>query len=85
MLQYGPGPFLVQPIVDACQCATLIKLLEPMRKALAQLYSTAVPDDYRRLLFVRWKPPDEIPPIGGTDNVRAGNGQVAKRYPPVLS
>jgi hypothetical protein len=61
---------LVNEVVERCQRAVVMKLMEPARKALAQLYSTAVPTDYRRLLFVRWKPPDEILAIGETENVR---------------
>lgn len=71
MLRHGPGPFLVGEVVEECQRAVVIKLLEPARKALTQLYSTAVPTDYRRLLFVRWKTPDEIQAIGEQENVRA--------------
>ena len=70
MLRHGPGPFLVNEVVEECQRAVVTKLLEPTRKALTQLYSTAVPTDYRRLLFVRWKPPDEVLAIGEADRVR---------------
>jgi hypothetical protein len=70
LLGHGPGPFLVNAVVRECERAAIIKLLEPARKALTQLYSTAVPSDYRKLLFVRWKPPEELPPIGETNNVR---------------
>ena len=70
MAQYGPGPFLVNEAVDRSQRALITKLLEPTRKALTQLYSTKVPDDYRRLLVFRWKPPDEIQAIGEIENVR---------------
>jgi hypothetical protein len=74
MLQYGPGPFLVNSVVEECQRSLVVKLMEPTRKALSQLYSAAVPIDYRRLLFVRWKPPEELLAIGEADNVR-GNVQ----------
>jgi hypothetical protein len=71
MLRHGPGPFLVNEVVEECRRAVVLKLLEPTRKALTQLYSTAVPPAYRRLLFVLWRPPDEIQAIGEQDNVRA--------------
>lgn len=71
MLRYGPGPFLVDEAVEECLRTVVIKLLDPTRKALGQLYSTAVPTDYRRLLFVRWKPPDQILAIGEADRVRS--------------
>ncbi|HYB62586.1 MAG TPA: hypothetical protein VEH50_14040 [Methylomirabilota bacterium] len=70
MLQYGPGPFLVNERVEECQRAVIMKLLEPTRKALMQLYSLAVPPNYRKLLFVRWKPPDSIVAIGEAGSVR---------------
>jgi hypothetical protein len=71
MLRHGPGPFLVNEVVEECQRAVVIKILEPTRKGLAQLYSAAIPADCRRLLFVRWKPPDEVLAIGEADTVRA--------------
>ena len=70
MLHHGPGPFLVSAVVEDCQRAVLLKLLEPTRKALVQLYSGAVPPEYRKLLFVRWKPPDSIAAIGEAGAVR---------------
>lgn len=70
VLQYGPGPFLVNALVEECRRAVVMKLLDPARKALTQLYSSAVPTDYRRLLFVRWKPPDSVAAIGEADSVR---------------
>jgi hypothetical protein len=70
LVQYGQGPFLVAQVVEECQRAVIIKLLEPVRKALTQLYSTSIPADYRRLLFVRWKPPDRVLAIGEADRVR---------------
>jgi hypothetical protein len=70
LVQYGQGPFLVAPVVEDCQRSLIVKLLEPIRKALTQLYSPSVPDDYRRLLFIRWKPPDAVAAIGEADHVR---------------
>jgi hypothetical protein len=70
MLRYGPGPFEVGPVVEECQRALLIKILEPAKKALTQLYSAAVPSESRRLLFIRWKPPDEVAVIGEAENIR---------------
>jgi hypothetical protein len=70
MLRHGPGPFLVDDAVEQCERAVVLKLMEPTRKGLGQLYSTAVPVDYRRLLFVRWKPPEEIFVIGEAGRVR---------------
>lgn len=70
MVHHGPGPFLVGPVVEECQRAVVVKLMEPTRKALTQLYSPAVPYNARRLLFVRWKPPEEVAAIGEADQVR---------------
>jgi hypothetical protein len=70
MIHHGGGPFLVNEMADECSRAVFLKLLEPMRKALTQLYSSAVPNDYRRLLFVRWKPPDSAAATGETDGIR---------------
>jgi hypothetical protein len=70
MVQHGPGPFLVNEAVEECQRAIFLKLMEPARKALTQLYSNAVSAEYRRLLFIRWKPPDSIAAIGEADGVR---------------
>ncbi len=70
LIHHGPGPFLVDPVREACKRAVVIKMLEPVRKALTQLYALGVPNDYRKLLFVRWKPPDEIGALGEADEVR---------------
>jgi hypothetical protein len=70
MLRHGPGPFLVAGVTEECERAMVVKLLDPARKALAQLYAPAVPTNYRRLLFIRWKPPDEIIAIGEAEGVR---------------
>lgn len=70
MIQDGPGPFQVAPLVEECQRAVVLKLLDPAKKALTQLYSSAVPADFRRLLFVRWKPPDSIAAIEESGTVR---------------
>jgi hypothetical protein len=70
MMRHGPGPFLVDPIVEECKQAVVLKLLEHSRKALTQLYFADVPEDTRKLLFVRWKPPDEIAAIGEATTVR---------------
>jgi hypothetical protein len=32
MLRHGPGPFLVNEVVEECQRAVVMKLLEPARK-----------------------------------------------------
>jgi hypothetical protein len=37
-----------------------MKLLEHTRKALSQLYADQVPDDNLRLLYVRWRPPEQF-------------------------
>jgi hypothetical protein len=66
----GPGPFSVREVVEESRRSTVLKLLEHTRKALVQLYSKAVPADYRRLLFFRWKPPEEIYVIGENESVR---------------
>jgi hypothetical protein len=70
LIHQGPGPFLVDPVREACKRAVVIKMLDHLRKALTQLYAVRVPDNYRRLLFVRWKPPDQIGAIGEADEVR---------------
>ena len=70
MMRHGPGPFLVQPVVEECKQAVVLKLLEHSRKALMQLYFGEVPEDSRKLLFVRWKPPEEIAAIGEAATVR---------------
>ena len=70
MVRQGPGPFLVGPIVEEAQRSLLIKLMDPARKALSQLYRSEVPAESRRLLFLRWKLPEEIAAIGESENVR---------------
>jgi len=70
MMRHGPGPFLVDPLVEECQRAVVVKLMEPTRKALLQLYSAAIPVEWRRLLFIRWKPPEDIGAIGEAERVR---------------
>jgi hypothetical protein len=70
MMRYGPGPFLVPPVVESCEQAVVLKLLEHVRKALTQLYFGGLPEGTRKLLFVRWKPPDEIAAIGEASRVR---------------
>lgn len=70
LIHHGPGPFLVGPVREACKRAVVIKMLEHLRKALTQLYSINVPDNYRRLLFIRWKPPEQIGVIGEANEVR---------------
>jgi hypothetical protein len=59
----GGGPFRVDGaygLVAQGQRGLILKLLEHTRKALGQLYADPVPDDYRRLLYVRWKPPEQF-------------------------
>jgi hypothetical protein len=75
MVRHGPGPFLVEPIVEKCKQAVVLKLLEHSRKALTQLYSSDIPEDTRKLLFVRWKPPEEIAAIGEATTVREAVAQ----------
>jgi hypothetical protein len=70
MLRHGSGPFLVGPVVERARRGLLLKLMDPARKALSQLYRTEVPEDARRLLFVRWKLPEDIAAIGEAENVR---------------
>ena len=63
MVTQGGGPFRVdgdRGIVANGRRGLILKLLEHTRKALAQLYAQAVPDNFRRLLFVRWKPPEQF-------------------------
>jgi hypothetical protein len=63
MVTQGGGPFRVDGdhgIVANGRRGLILKLLEHTRKALAQLYAEAVPDSFRRLLFVRWKPPEQF-------------------------
>jgi len=70
MMRHGPGPFSVQPIVEECRRAVVLKLLEQSRKALTQLYLADVPEGTRKLISVRWKPPEEIVAIGQETTVR---------------
>ncbi|MGA2890192.1 MAG: hypothetical protein ABSE51_19255 [Terracidiphilus sp.] len=63
MITQGGGPFRVDGdngIVAKGRRGLILKLLEHTRKALGQLYADAVPDEYRKLLFVRWKPPEQF-------------------------
>jgi hypothetical protein len=71
MLRHGSGPFLVGPVVEAAMRSLLLKLMDPARKALSQLYRPEVPEDARRMLFIRWKLPEEIAAIGESENVRS--------------
>lgn len=60
---YGGGPFRVDGIngvVAEGRRGLVLKMLEQLRKALSQLYADAVPAEYRRLIFVRWKPPEQF-------------------------
>jgi hypothetical protein len=70
MLRHGSGPFLVGPVVENAKRFLLLKFMDPARKALSQLYRPGVPEDAKRLLFVRWKLPEEIAAIGEAENVR---------------
>jgi hypothetical protein len=74
LITQGGGPFRVDGpngILARGQRHLILKVLEPARKALSQLYSDPVPEVYRRLLYLRWKPPEEfcVSPEG-TDEVR---------------
>jgi hypothetical protein len=80
MTRQGPGPFLVGPVVEEAQRGLTLKLLEPARKALSQLYRSEVPSESRRLLFVRWKLPEEIAAIGETENVRTAVHEQAQSF-----
>ncbi len=80
MIRQGPGPFLVGPVVEEAQRGLVLKLLEPARKALSQLYRPDVPAESRRLLFVRWKLPEELGPIGEQDNVRSAVHQQTQNF-----
>jgi hypothetical protein len=71
MVRHGQGPFLVGPVVEEAQRGLVLKLMEPARKALSQLYQPEVPVESRRLLLVRWKLPEEIAAIGEAENVRS--------------
>ena len=41
------------------------------RCAFPYVFDTPVPEDARRLLFIRWKLPEEIAAIGESENVRS--------------
>jgi len=71
MIRQGPGPFLVEPVVKDAQRGLVLKLMDPTRKALSQLYRSEVPTESRRLLVLRWKLPEEIAAIGESENVRS--------------
>jgi hypothetical protein len=63
IVTHGGGPFRVDGaggIVAKGQQGLTMKLLEHTRKALSQLYADQVPDDSLRLLYVRWKPPEQF-------------------------
>jgi hypothetical protein len=63
IVTHGDGPFRVDGtggIVAKGQRGLTMKLLEHTRKALSQLYADQVPDDSLRLLYVRWKPPEQF-------------------------
>jgi hypothetical protein len=63
IMAQGGGPFRVDGAYGLAargQQGLILKLLDPTRKALSQLYADPVPDDYRRLLYVRWKPPEQF-------------------------
>lgn len=70
MLRHGGGPFLVGPVVDRAKRSLLLKLLEPTRKAVAQLYQQEIPEEAKHLMFVRWKVPEDIGAIEEIDSVR---------------
>lgn len=79
MLRHGSGPFLVGPVVENAKRSLLLKFMDPARKALSQLYRSGVTDDAKRLLFVRWKLPEEIAAIGEAENVRTFVHEHAQR------
>ncbi len=63
ILTHGGGPFRVdgaEGIVANGQRGLTMKLLEHTRKALSQLYAEAVPTDSLRLLYMRWRPPEQF-------------------------
>jgi hypothetical protein len=78
MLRHGGGPFLVGAVVERAKRSLLLKLMEPARKALTQLYRPEVPEDSKHLLFVRWKVPEDIAAIGEIDSVRVPVHERAK-------
>ena len=63
IITQGGGPFRIDGtygLEAQGQRGLILKLLEPTRKALSQLYADSVPADYRRLLYMRWKPPEQF-------------------------
>lgn len=70
MLRHGGGPFLVGPVVERAKRSLILKMMEPARKALAQLYRPDIPEGAKHLLFVRWKVPEDIGAIGEIESVR---------------
>jgi hypothetical protein len=80
MLRHGSGPFLVGPVVENAKRSLLLKFMDPARKALSQLYRPGVPEGAKRLLFVRWKLPEEIAAIGEAENVRMSVHEHAQRF-----
>lgn len=80
MIRHGSGPFLVGPVVEKAKRSLLLKLMDPARKALSQLYRPEVPEDTRRLLFVRWKLPEEIAAIGESESVRSAVHERAQSF-----
>lgn len=71
MIRHGSGPFVVGPVVERAMRFLLLKLMDPSRKALSQLYRPELPEDAKRLLFLRWKLPEEIAAIGESETVRS--------------
>ncbi len=80
MIRQGPGPFLVGPVVEDAQRGLVLKLMDPARKALSQLYRPGVPAESRRLLFIRWKLPEDIAAIGESENVRSAVHQQTQNF-----
>ena len=63
LIAYGGGPFRLDGhagVIAKAKRNLLLKLLEHARKALSQLYADPVPNDFRRLLYVRWRPPEQF-------------------------
>lgn len=63
LITYGGGPFRLDGpfgLIAKANRNLLLKLLEHARKALSQLYADPVPNDFRRLLYVRWRPPEQF-------------------------
>jgi hypothetical protein len=80
MIRHGPGPFLVGPILEKAKRSLLLKFLDPARKALSQLYGPEIPEDARRLLFIRWKLPEEIAAIDESETVRSAIHQQSQSF-----